>query len=254
VTVFANAVVSIALAGSLAIFAAILFGLHRAIARSGWRSGDRAWVWRKTRLVLIVWFAAALVLAGFALSHGASDGVLVIGLGIFVPIVIGVIALPRSETMDLLVHAVPQSWLVGVQFYRVLGGILLVLFGRGQLPGAFALPAGIGDVLVGVLAPVLALADARDMVQRDRLIRIWNAFGMIDLVVAVGTGFLTLPATLQVLSLGAPNEPIRAFSLVMFPMFAVPLAALLHLMSLTKLREAKLREHRSRTSARVKAL
>jgi hypothetical protein len=64
----------------------------------------------------------------------------------------------------------------------------------------------------------------------------WNVLGILDLVVAVGTGFLTSPSPFQQLSLDAPNELISAFPLVMVPVFAVPVSILLHLMSLMKLR------------------
>ena len=58
----------------------------------------------------------------------------------------------------------PQSWVVGVQFYRVLGVIFLLLNAQGRLPSLFALPAGAGDIAVGLLAPIVALAYARGVV------------------------------------------------------------------------------------------
>jgi hypothetical protein len=35
------------------------------------------------------------------------------------------------------------------------GGVSLVRYFEGQLPGVFAIPAGIGDILTGIFAPVL---------------------------------------------------------------------------------------------------
>ena len=80
---------------------------------------------------------------------------------------------------------VPQSWIVGVQLYRVLGVIFLVLYASGKIPGAFALPAGIGDVLTGLLAPIVALGYARGRPGAERRVLAWNVFGLLDLVVAV---------------------------------------------------------------------
>ena len=116
--------------------------------------------------------------------------------------------LARSEMLSRIIDAVPQSWLVGIRVYRTIGLIFLILFGLGKLPGDFALPAGIGDVLVGVLAPVVGFLYARGVNGREQLVRAWNALGIVDLVVAVGTGFLTSPSPFQLLSLGAPNELI----------------------------------------------
>jgi hypothetical protein len=54
-------------------------------------------------------------------------------------------------TFRRIVAAVPQHWLIGVQTFRILGAVFLVRYFAGQLPGLFALPAGIGDVATGLL-------------------------------------------------------------------------------------------------------
>ena len=54
-----------------------------------------------------------------------------------------------------------------------------------QLPGLFAWPAGLGDVLVGVLAPVVAIAYARGPGENEDLVSAWNFFGIVDLIVAI---------------------------------------------------------------------
>jgi hypothetical protein len=69
--------------------------------------------------------------------------------------------MPTSRAQSRIIDAVPQHWLFGVQLYRALGVIFLILYGTGKLPGAFAWPAGLGDTLVGILAPVVAVAYAR---------------------------------------------------------------------------------------------
>jgi hypothetical protein len=51
-----------------------------------------------------------------------------------------------------------RNLLVGVQIYRVLGVIFLVLFIGGQIPAVVALPTGAVDVVVGLLAPIIARA------------------------------------------------------------------------------------------------
>lgn len=83
---------------------------------------------------------------------------------------------------------------MSVQAYRVLGLIFLVLYAGGRLPGAFAWPAGVDDVLVGLLAPVVGIAYARGWRGSTSMVRAWNLFGIGDLVVAIATGFLTSPS------------------------------------------------------------
>ena len=119
---------------------------------------------------------------------------------------------------------VPQHWLTGVQIYRALGVIFLILYGTGKLPGVFAWPAGLGDVLVGVLAPVVAVAYARDPHQNADLVSAWNLFGLADLVIAVTAGMLTSPSPLQLFAFDLPNELVSQFPLVFVP--GIPRAGL----------------------------
>ncbi len=49
-------------------------------------------------------------------------------------------------------------WLIAVQVFRVVGVLFLVELQRGNLPAAFAIPAGIGDILVGITAPIVAFS------------------------------------------------------------------------------------------------
>jgi len=53
---------------------------------------------------------------------------------IVVPIATGLALLTRSGRIARLLDALPLTWLVGVQFYRVLGGIFLVLWWDAALP------------------------------------------------------------------------------------------------------------------------
>jgi hypothetical protein len=171
---------------------------------------------------------------GVSAFRGVADRAPTIEFGIFVPVAIGLVWLWRSETAMRLIDAIPQSWLVGIQFYRALGLIFLLLNAQGSLP-LFAMPAGSGDVAVGLLAPVVAVAYARGMAGRELLVRGWNILGLLDLAVAITTGFLTSPSPLQMYSFDAPNELITAYPLVLVPVFGVPLAVLLHVASLIKL-------------------
>ncbi len=113
---------------------------------------------------------------------------------------------------------------MSLQFYRAEGLIFLVLYAGGWLPGAFALPAGIGDMIVGLLAPVVGIASMSGSRGSSRWLLAWNLLGLTDLVVAVTTGFLTSPSPLQLLALDRPNELISSFPLVMIPVFLVPLS------------------------------
>ena len=230
-----NYVTYTVLLSSIGIIAAILVGLRVAVSRAGWEEARRIATLRTAAVLLSLWFVVALVLSWAEVFRGAADRVPTIEFGIFVPIVVGLAWLWRSETAMRLLDAIPQSWLVGIQFYRALGLIFLLLDARGSLPSLFALPAGSGDLAVGLLAPIVGLAYARGVAGRELLVGGWNILGLFDLGVAIAIGFLTSPSPLQMFSFDAPNELITAYPLVLVPVFGVPLGVLLHVASLVKL-------------------
>lgn len=224
--------------GGAAIIAAILFGLRRAIERTDWSIRERNTTFYIAAIILIGWYLLAILLGGLGLYHAVSDRLPTIQYGILLPILIGGVLLWRSTTVSRIVDALPQSWIVGVQFYRALGVMFLILHASGKLPGMFAWPAGIGDIVVGLLAPLVAWAYTRAPRQSAILVLAWNALGIADLIVAVTTGFLTAPSPWQLVSVQPTSELMSVLPLVVIPTFAVPLSILLHLASLIKLRRS----------------
>src|SRR6516164_5546343 len=145
-----------------AIIATILVGLRNALAQAAWPKHDRASAFRIFAVILISWFLLALALGLAGAYEAAPNRLPTIQYGIFIPFLIGAWLIWRSPAVGRLIDAVPQPWIVGVQLYRALGVIFLILYATDRMPGLFAWPAGVGDVIVGLLAPVVALAYARD--------------------------------------------------------------------------------------------
>ena len=187
--------------------------------------------------VLLIWFAAASYL-GAQNSYWTPENLTVptVQFGILVPIVLLLPLLLRSASVTRLIDAMPLSWLVGIQAYRSLGVIFLLLWWDGHLPWQFALPAGIGDVATGIAALFVAALLAKKAAYALSAAYAWCLFGIVDLVVAVSMGTLTSPGRLHLLSLEAPNLLITAYPLVMIPTFAVPLSIILHGLCLWKIR------------------
>jgi hypothetical protein len=182
-------------------------------------------------LVISGWAAVDLLLgaagAFAATRHGAVP---VIAFGLAVPLVAGLWLMTRAGAVRELVGAIPVRWLVAVQSYRVLGFVFVAAWALGRMPWQFALPAGIGDVAVGLAAPLVALSGDR------RAAAAWNVAGIADLVVAVTLGFLTSPSPFQQLASNDPNRLITRLPFVLIPTFAVPLSILLHVAALRGLR------------------
>ncbi len=227
------------LGGSVATVAAVLAGVQRGLKGAGWADRDRKRATGSIAALLIAWFVAALATARLGAYQGSGSRVPTIQYGLLLPIVAGVVLFWRWGLLRRVVETVSQRWVAGVQVFRVEGAIFLVLLAMGRLPGAFAWPAGVGDVMVGLLAPMVGATYARNPGAAAGRLRAWNLLGLVDLMVAVTTGFLSSPSRFQMLAFDRPNVMISAFPLVMIPVFLVPLAVLLHLASLNKLRLAE---------------
>jgi len=228
---------------SSAAVVTLLWGLHGAIRRAEPKPREqRRAFWTGTAL-LAGWFFAALLSSWLQLYDATRTRIPTIEFGLLLPIIAGVFLYRRSTLLRSITAAASQSLLVGIQIYRSLGIIFLVLFFGGLMPAVFAVPAGTGDLAVGLLAPLVALALARGLRGSAGLVRAWNLLGLADLAVAVTTGFLSSPSPIQRFAFEEPNRLITAFPLVLIPVFLVPLAVLLHLASLAKLGWKKTSAH-----------
>jgi hypothetical protein len=217
----------------------ILLGLWLGLARTDFTANTRATVWLAITIPFAVWISVVWWLAVQGAFLPARSVVPRLPVAILVPIPVGILLLTRSKRVASLLNATPPSWLIGLQLYRVLGGIFLVNWMQDTLPGAFALPAGIGDVLVGLLAlPVAQFVSAGKPGSRKLGIW-WNLLGLADLVLAITMGMLTSPGRFQVFALSHPNAQIGTFPTVMIPAFAVPYSIILHALSLWQLRRVE---------------
>ena len=121
---------------------------------------------------LFGWLVLACILGGSGLFQATPTRAFpALALGIVLLIVTGALLMSRSLSLKTVMEAIPLPWLVGVQLYRVLGFNFLLLSSLGRLPGEFALPAGWGDVMVGL--PLLASATCSIKVTDGPVWRHW---------------------------------------------------------------------------------
>ncbi len=219
-----------------AIVVLLLLGLWRALGRAGLERRPAIAVWLAVAIPLTLWLAViwtAALSGAFQVRPGGSPG---LPIAVVVPVVVGLIAVTRSRRIAAAVDAAPSSWLVGLQVYRVLGGVFLLQWLHGALPGAFAVPAGFGDMLVGVLALPVAVYAASGRRGSTAAAVAWNVLGIADLVNALTLGFLSTPGPLQLLAHDHPNLLVGVYPTAMIPAFVVPLSLILHGVSLWQLR------------------
>jgi hypothetical protein len=187
-------------------------------------AATRRGVWLAVTAVYVVWLLAVEWLG----VNDAFTRLPGLPAAILLPILVGLPILLRSKLAGSVLDAMPWQWLVGLQVYRVVGVVILLVWAAGQAPTIFALPAGIGDVLTGLFALPAAFNGRRRAV-------VWNVFGVLDLVVAITLGFLTAPGPTQLIVPDLPST-VANYPLVLIPAFAVPSSILLHALSLRQLR------------------
>jgi hypothetical protein len=233
----------ISVAASLLIAVSVWTILSRAAGRSGLAPSVQRRVLIGAGTFLSVWLGAALLLAPSVdtlqsrNSFYLSPLIPLFNLG---AIGVALLAIRLSPALRRVLASASLPALIGVQFYRVIGLEFVILLALGQLPAHFALPAGWGDIIVGLTAPLVALALARGARSGRALGLAWNVFGVTDLVVAVGmgTGFLAPLLAPELSSHVPPAAAMGVFPLILVPTFAVPVSLLLHGVALQRLRRA----------------
>jgi hypothetical protein len=146
----------------------------------------------------------------------------------------------RSAAFRRALLALPLPVLVAAHIWRIDGVFFLLLYADGRLAAPFAPSAGLGDMITGALALVLvALLALRRQPGRFWL-GLWNAFGTLDLVVAITLGALSAPGTPFQLFTAAPGtSAMGTLPWILIPTVVVPILLLLHLAIAVKLAAAQ---------------
>jgi hypothetical protein len=214
----------------------IAVGLWLGLESTDLTPGQRRTTWLAVMIPYTLWFAVAWSAAiNGVFRTGASPSPVPLPLAIFLPVVIGAPLLLLSKRVGQVLDAMPETWLVALQLYRVFGSFALAAWLRGVLPGVFALPAGIGDVLTGLFAVPAAIAVATGTAQGRKAAIIWNIFGLADFAVAITLGMITSPGRFQLIVPNVPSIGAGAYPDVLTPAFVIPSSILLHALSLRQL-------------------
>ncbi len=213
----------------------IALGLWLGIESTDLTPGQRQATW----LVLMVPFTLWATVAWTAAINGAfragASALPLLPAAILLPVIVGAPVLLLSKRVGLLLDAMPPTWLIALQLYRIFGSQWLAYWMRGVLPGLFALPAGTGDVLTGLFAVPAALALATGTAQGRKAAVLWNLFGIADFAVAITLGMIMSPGALQLIVPNGPSMALDSFPNVLTPGFVVPSSILLHALSLRQL-------------------
>jgi hypothetical protein len=198
-------------------------------------SPDQTRKWQATVIIsLITWFVARMILGHNRIIAPAQ----LIPLSSFVFYLSVALAMRFSPIFRQAALSIPQDRLIGIQSVRVGGFVFLTLLDMGLLPAQFALPAGYGDLLIGLTAPLLVYALSKHKPHVRKLAMAWNLLGLVDFTVALATGFTFIgPYVRQVARTG--HSIAYLDYVLMIPGFAVPILVLMHINSLFDLLTGK---------------
>jgi hypothetical protein len=187
--------------------------------------------------VIVAWAALSLMLNVFGVftQHPDKPPLALLISVIGVPLVL-LIAYAFSTKVRRLALGLDLRLLTAMQAWRIIGVMFLVLMSFGFLPGTFAWPAGLGDLLVGAYAPFVVLAISRRTPGWHRHVVLLNVLGLLDFVGAIGGGVLSGSSPLGLLRGDVTTDIMQELPLSMIPTFAVPFWIVLHILSLIKLR------------------
>jgi len=171
----------------LMVYGLIGVGLWLGLENTGLMPDQRRATWLAFMIPYTLWMALAWSAAidGIFGADVTALRLPLLPLAIFLPVIIGAPVVLLSKRVGQVLDAMPASWLVALQLYRVFGSWALAALLRGALPGVYALPAGIGDVLTGLFAVRAAIAAATGTAQGRRAAIAWNIFGLADFAVAI---------------------------------------------------------------------
>jgi len=177
------------------------------------------------RFVLWAWFAAAVAAGHFLLLQRLP--------ALATPAIL--LTLTAAALLAYFRIAALRTWVDGLELRqlvllhatRFVGIYFLFLYQRGELPRAFAVSGGIGDIIVATLALAVVFAPL-DPERRLRAIFIWNVVGLIDLALVV------LSAARIVLTAPAELRALTYLPLSLLPTFLVPLLFATHIVILVR--------------------
>jgi len=211
--------------------AAVIVALFLILWHEG-TSARQAYVAIVSGIVLVVWAVAAATLAyrGYLRPPDAQSAP---PMGIVLAVVLFGMILVLLFSPSLRSLLTNQKNLIWLNVWRLEGILFLILMANGQAPALWALPAGIGDIIIGVTAPWVARA-VNTVSGRQRAI-VFNFLGLLDLIVAVTLGITTNPGRLHIFQTTPAPELLTDFPMAIVPAFLVPLAFTLHIVSLWQL-------------------
>jgi len=181
----------------------------------------------KIIIAVIAWLLLALVVGKYRLLATLAPPfpqVVLFGLTLILLLLCWKLSVLRDWALNIDIRV-----LVLVHLSRFVGIYFLVLHSRGELPYAFAVPGGLGDIAVATTAIFVSLISSTSGVKGFRVLLIWNVFGLLDILFVIATA-----GRLGMADPGSINALTR-LPLSLLPTFLVPIIIFTHIIIFVRL-------------------
>lgn len=181
----------------------------------------------KILVVALVWFLLALLIGASGLL--ASIPPPFPQAFLFSLVIVLLLLFWRSFLFREWLLSVDIRVLVLIHLSRFVGIYFLVLYSRGDLPYAFAVPGGWGDIAVAATAIPVSLFLQNEGAISRRILFLWNVFGLVDILLVI--------ATASRLAMANPESMVALtrLPLSLLPTFLVPIIVFTHIIIFVRL-------------------
>jgi hypothetical protein len=157
-----------------------------------------------------------------------------VGPFLLIPFITIIIFTFSRSLKEVLPHIAPER-IIRLQVFRAFVEILLwMLFIQNLMPVQMSFEGRNFDILAGLSAPLVAFLISRNKISKPVLI-IWNLACLGLLINIVVVAVLSMPTPFRYFMNEPSNTIVAIFPITWLPTFLVPLAYMLHFISLRQL-------------------
>ena len=220
---------------SAIIVAAVFYALNYAYDKLGYTGTQKRNSLGITAILLGGWLAVSawLAISGKFLDFQSTPPKM---LAAIIPPILAIAYIANSIRVNRILQVLPHSWMINMQFYRVLMELfLLLMFTSGALPVQMTFEGRNFDIITGITAPVVAYFCFTKQAWPKIIALLWNAAGFLLVANVFFIGILSLPGPMRIFMNEPPNTMVAYFPYIWIPALIVPFAFLLHVLSIKQI-------------------
>lgn len=220
----------------------LVFGLRHAFAKMHMKSKKRQLYIVYILAGCIIWLTILALLSFSGFFTNFEDFPPRVMFAIVPPLLLSIILL-FSRYFKIILKAIPESWLIYIQAFRIFMELFLWMgFLGGFVPPQMTFEWLNYDIIVGITALMAGYVFFGKGRYRWPEAIIWNVFGIVLLFNIILIALLSAPTTFRVFLNEPANTFVANFPFIWIPGFIVPFALAMHLFSLKQIAMSKRRE------------